>query len=87
MAVKDGHLVIVIDHVFEDIPSWIEWDAEREMLTITQMGGQMDETHVHIEQDAYESLRRMRKLLLISNDNAQKTEEKIVHYIAFLPRD
>jgi len=87
IAMNDGYLVVVVNHVFEDMPSWVEWDAERHVLTIMQMGGQMDEAHVDIKPEEYESLKRMRKLLLVSNDNKDNKSEKIVHYVAFLARD
>lgn len=85
VALKDGKLVVVLDYMFEDIPSWVEWDNERQVLSITQMGGQMDEVKVKIRKDYYETLEKSRKVLLVSNDN-KENDEKIVHYVSFLAR-
>jgi hypothetical protein len=85
LALKDGKLVVVVDYMFEDVPSWIEWDQEREILSITQMGGQMDEMKVAIRKDHYDVLEQTRKVLLVSNDN-KGNDEKIVHYLSLLTR-
>ena len=81
-ALKDGFLVVVVDHSFDDVPSWVEWDAARKVLSIAQMNGQIDEAHAEIAPNHYETLQNSRKLLLVSNDN----KEKIVHFLPFLAR-
>ena len=82
LAFKDGYLVIIVDHTFDDVPSWVEWDQERQTISITQMDGHTDEAKVNIKAEHVQTLEQARKLLLVSNDN----EEKIVHYVPFLTR-
>jgi hypothetical protein len=40
---KDGRVTIVVDHEFEDIPEWVEWDISRNTIGIVQMGGAVAE--------------------------------------------
>lgn len=79
---KDGYLVMVVQHTFANIPSWVEWDKERKIVTITQMNGDMDEAALDLKEEHIDKLKDVQKLLLVSNDN----EEKIMHYVQFLAR-
>lgn len=81
-GIKDGHLVVIVDHQFSDMPSWVEWDAGRKMVNITQISGDMGEVPADIKDVHFEALMDMKKVLLVSNDNAQK----IVHFVPFLAR-
>lgn len=82
LAMKDEHLVLIVDHTFEDVPSWVEWDPERRVISITHMNGQVDEASAEIKAEFAETLKQARKLLLVSNDN----DEKIVHFVTFIAR-
>ena len=82
LAMEDGYLVLVVDHTFADVPSWVEWDPDRQMASIAQMDGGVDELRMAIKREYLETLLAARKLLLVSNDN----EEKIMHYVPFLAR-
>jgi hypothetical protein len=82
LAFKDGFLVLVVEHKFDDIPSWVEWDQERQIVTVMQTNGRMEEARIEIKEEHYDFLKTARKLLLVSNDN----EEQIVHYLPFMPR-
>ena len=82
LAQKDGHLVMVVDAQFNNVPSWVEWDGERSVVTITHMNGDIDEAPLEVKDEYITSLNENRKILLVSNDN----EEKIMHYVQFLSR-
>lgn len=85
---KEGeHLVLVLDHSFENVPSWVEWDPERKIAAIAQMNGDLDEVRLVIGAQYIEQLRSEKKLLLVSNDTASNDNRaKIIHYVPFLPR-
>lgn len=82
LGFKDSYLVMVVQHRFENIPSWVEWDSDRKTVTITQMNGDIDEAKLDLKTEHLERLKNVQKLLLVSNDN----EEKIMHYVQFLAR-
>lgn len=81
-GMKDGYLVVMIDHKFQDIPSWVEWDASTKMVNIAHQSGDTDEVHADIKPEHIDALVDMKKVLLVSNDN----DKKIVHYLPFLAR-
>ena len=82
LGYEDGFLVMVLDHSFESIPSWVEWDAERKIFSIMQMAGEVDEVKVQIAPEHLKTLEVARKLLLVSNDN----DNRIVHFVPYLAR-
>lgn len=82
LALKDGFLVMVVDHRFSDVPGWVEWDAERGVLSIAQINGDVDEARVDLKEEYRQKLAMERKLLLVSNDNG----ESVVHFVPFLAR-
>ncbi len=82
IALKDDHLVLVFDHQFDNIPSWVEWDKERSIVTISHMNGDTDEAPLEIKDDFIPNMQGDKKILLVSNDN----DEKIMHYVQFLSR-
>lgn len=79
---SDGHLVMVVDHAFEDVPVWVQWNPDTQMVSITQMGGRVDEVRTAISRKYVEALLAARKLLLVSNQE----DGKIMHYVPFLTR-
>ena len=81
-ATKDGYLVVVLDHQFSDVPSWMEWDAERKIVSITHLGGDMDEVHADIKDEYVYALIDAKRVLLASNQN----DKKVVHFVPFLTR-
>ncbi|MFN3699999.1 MAG: hypothetical protein ACK4VI_00590 [Alphaproteobacteria bacterium] len=81
-AMKDGYLVLAVDHQFDGVPSWIEWDGSRNIVSFTQMGGDMDEMGATIKAEYVQKLIELKKVLLVSNDNGQK----IVHFVSFIAR-
>jgi len=81
LAMEDGNLVMVVDHVFDDIPSWAQWNPDTQLLSITQMGGKIDEVKTVIKREYLETLLSARKLLLVSNNDK---DGKIMHYVPFL---
>ena len=82
LGYEDGFLVMVLDHSFESIPSWVEWDAERKVFSIMQMAGEVDEVKAQIAPEHLQMLKMARKLLLVSNDN----DNRIVHFVPYLAR-
>lgn len=82
LAIKDGFLVVVVDHRFANVPSWVEWDAERGVLSIAQMNGDLDEARLRLKDEHKKTLAKEHKLLLVSN----KDGESIVHFVPFLAR-
>ncbi|MCK6418130.1 MAG: hypothetical protein L6Q57_04225 [Alphaproteobacteria bacterium] len=85
LAEKDGYLVLVVDEVLEDMPNWVEWDPDRNIISITHMGGGILEARLYIPPAYLDNLRRKRKLLLVSN-KAEQGDEKIMHYTPFLAK-
>ncbi len=81
-AWQEGHLVVIIDHQFNNIPSWAEWDASREVLSVTHMNGAMVEAPASLQAAHIGIVMAARKLLLVSNDQG----EKIMHFLPFLGR-
>ena len=86
LALEEGKLVMVVDHYFENMPSWVEWDSERKVITITQMNGDLDEAAIDLKEEYFESLKMAQKLLLVSNENASNDNERIMHTVSFLSR-
>lgn len=82
LGFKDGYLVMVVQYKFDNIPSWVEWDGDRKIVTITQMNGDIDEADLELKAEHLERLQDVQKMLLVSNDN----DEKIMHYVQFLAR-
>lgn len=82
LAIKDGFLVVVVDHRFANVPSWVEWDGERGVLSIAQMNGDLDEARLRLKDEHKKTLAAEHKLLLVSN----KDGESIVHFVPFLAR-
>ena len=68
------------------MPSWVEWDSERKVITITQMNGDLDEAAIDLKEEYFESLKMAQKLLLVSNENASNDNERIMHTVSFLSR-
>ena len=75
-------MVLMVDHQFDGVPSWIEWDNDRKTVSFTQMGGDMDEMNADIKVEYIDALMDAKKVLLVSNDN----EKKIVHFVPFIAR-
>lgn len=81
-ALKDGYMVLMVDHQFDGVPSWIEWDQSRKTVSFAQMGGDMDEMNADIRAEYVDALMDTKKVLLVSNDNTKK----IVHFVPFIAR-
>ncbi len=82
LAFENGKLVMVVEHHFDNVPSWVEWDKERQIVTITQMNGDLDEAKLEIKEEYIERLEMARNLLLVGNDN----NERIMHSVPILAR-
>lgn len=82
IAVKDGHLVMIVEHLFEDMPAWVEWDEKKQVLRISQMGGQVDIVKAKISPEHCAEIKGRRKMLLVTNFRG----EKIIHFVPFIIR-
>lgn len=82
LALKNDHLVMVLQHQFSNIPSWVEWDNERQVVTIAHMNGDIDEAPLELKEEHISMLGEQKKILLVSNDNANK----IMHAVKFISR-
>lgn len=81
-ALENNELVVIVDHNFEEIPSWIEWDYERKTVSIVQQKGHIEEAEAKLTESFIAKLKDKNKLLLVSNDN----DKKIVHFLPFILR-
>lgn len=79
----DGHVALVVDHEFEDVPSWIEWDIGRKRISIAQMGGTVTELDTALDKKEMEEYREKKKIHLV----ARYGGEKIVHSLALIIRE
>ncbi len=61
---KDGRTVLVVDHEFEDIPEWVEWDISRNTIGIVQMGGAVAELKSVIPPEKVDMFRNAKNLNL-----------------------
>jgi len=86
LAMEGDKLLMVVDHYFENVPSWVEWDKERKIVTITQMNGDLDEAPMNLKEDYVEKLKLAQKLHLISKENMNDNDERIMHSVSFLSR-
>ncbi len=80
---EGGQAVLSVGYEFDDVPSWVEWDAHTRKISIAQMGGAMAELGIYIPEGLEQALNDVRNLLLITD----KGGRKLIHYIAFLIRN
>ncbi len=82
LALKNDHLVMVLEYEFKNIPSWVEWDNDRQVVTIAHMNGDVDEAPLELNEEHITIIDEQKKVLLVSNDNANK----IMHAVKFIAR-
>ncbi len=80
LAIERGYLVLALDYAFEGLPSWVKWTPSDQIMTISQMNGDVAEVRIVIKQEYIDKLLATKKLLLVSNHG----DEKISHYVPFL---
>lgn len=86
IAIEKGELVMVVDHVFRNIPSWVEWDEKRSILRVAEMNGTVNDARVNLKKEYLEELAARQKILMISNQRGKSEDDKIMHYVPFLSR-
>ena len=86
LAIEEGELVMMVDHVFHNIPSWVEWDAKRSILRVAEMNGTINDARVNLKGEYLKELEQRRKILMISNQRGKSDDDKIMHYVPFLSR-
>jgi len=82
LALKNDHLVMVMEYEFKNMPSWVEWDNDRQVVTIAHMNGDVDEAPLELDEEHITMLGEQKKVLLVSNDNTKK----IMHAVKFIAR-
>lgn len=83
MLKKDQQLVMVVDHEFLDIPSWVEWDKSRESVGIAQASGAVAEIKNAIPDKFKAELSGVNSLLLLTKFNGVK----VAHTISLIVHD
>lgn len=61
---KEGRLTMVVDHEFEDIPEYVEWDVSRNIIGIVQMGGAVAELKSVLPAEKVDMFRNAKNLAL-----------------------
>ncbi len=84
LAIERGELVLIVDHTFQNIPIWVEWDEKRNTLRIAEMNGTINDTRISLSQKHRKELAVRKKILLISNQRGKTRDDKIMHYLPFL---
>ncbi|MCB9990569.1 MAG: hypothetical protein H6867_04200 [Rhodospirillales bacterium] len=79
----NDNIALVVDHEFEDVPSWIEWDEGQGKIIVAQMGGTITEIETKIPAKELEEYKEQKRLYLIANYGG----EKIIHHLSFIVRD
>lgn len=80
---EGNQAVLIIEHDFRDIPSWVEWDRKDRTLSLALMGGGLLELPLSPEALENALIDRIRRLLLVTGN----TTEKISHFVAIITRD
>ena len=80
---EEQHMVLVVDYDFEDIPSWVEWDAKLKKLSVVQMGGAAAELALSIPANMNASLTQIQRMMLVTG----RYDRRNGHYVSFIIRD
>ena len=80
---ENNKLALVVDHEFDDVPSWVEWDLRQQKLRVMEMGGDIVELNTLIEKKDAEDFRGFKSLYLVTNHG----EQKIRHTVSLITRD
>ena len=75
--IQNGHVVLVVDHDFLDIPSFVEWDKSRKSLGIAQMGGAVAEVKANLPREMNEPLSATRTIMLMTRYNGNDVAHKL----------
>ena len=77
LMIQNGHVVLVVDHDFLDIPSFVEWDKSRKSLGIAQMGGAVAEVKANLPREMNEPLSATRTIMLMTRYNGNDVAHKL----------
>ncbi len=77
LMVQNGHVVLVVDHDFLDIPSFVEWDRSRKSLGIAQLGGAVAEVKANLPREMHEPLSGTRTIMLMTRYNGADVAHKL----------
>jgi len=83
LLVENNQVVLIVDHEFKDIPSWVEWDRTWQKLSIVQMGGALAELALGPEILREAEIDKVRRLLLVTGP----TENRLSHFVSIIIRD
>lgn len=77
LLIQNGHVVLVVDHEFDDIPSFIEWDRTRKSLGVAQMSGAVAEVKANLPPEMNGPLSSSRTILLMTRFNGNKVAHQL----------
>jgi len=80
---RDDRIVLVVDHEFQDIPEWVEWDVSRNTIGIVQMGGAVAELNSVIPPEKVDMFRNAKNLALAIRFDGRD----VVHGVYLVVRD
>ncbi|MDY0029930.1 MAG: hypothetical protein RBR86_08335 [Pseudobdellovibrionaceae bacterium] len=80
---RDDRIVLVVDHEFQDIPEWVEWDVSRNIIGIVQMGGAVAELNSVIPPEKVDMFRNAKNLALAIRFDGRD----VVHGVYLVVRD
>lgn len=76
-------LALVVDHEFDDVPSWLEWDVKDKKLSIMQMGGDIAQLNTIMSKEDADEFKDFKSLYLVSNTG----KEKIRHTVSMIVKN
>ena len=81
--IEDDKAVLTIEHDFEDVPSWIEWDKDKNEISIVQMGGAVATIDIHLPFANDNTLKSIKRIAFVSGTGPKK----MLHYLTFISRN
>ncbi len=81
---EGNQAVLIIEHDFRDIPSWVEWDRKGWRLSLALMGGGLLELPLTSETLAQAPVEGIKRLLLVTGSTEK---DRISHFVAIITRD
>jgi len=78
----DNSFALVVNHEFDDVPSWVECDIHRKKISIAQMGGNVTEITVGWDGEAIASYQDEKRVYLI----ARYEGRSIIQNLTFIAR-
>lgn len=77
---EDSRMVLVVDQEFENVPAWVEYNAENGDFSIVMTQGQVALLSLTVPNDDLDAMKLAQRLLLITNVK----DKKLMHFLPFL---